>query len=62
MHQGNNGVLCAACPSQSLSQLRTAIESMLARMKNALSIAFAAMMVAVQIVNDKMGMRLEPAN
>ena len=34
----------------------------MARMKKALSIAFAAMMVAVRIVNDKRGMRLEPAN
>ena len=38
MHQGNNAVLCAACPGQSLLQLRTAVESMLARMKKALSI------------------------
>ena len=62
MHQGNNAVLCAACPSQSLIQLRAAVDSMLARMKKALSIAFAAMMVAAQIVKDKWGRRLEPSN
>ena len=61
MRLGNNAVLCAACPSLSLFQF-SAVRSILGRMKKALSIALAAMMVAVQLVNDKRGRRLEPAN